>query len=36
VRLCQQLPIKHVAAFYGLGWDAVKDLGLVRRLLDVA
>ena len=26
VRLCQQLPIKHVAAFYGLGWDAVKDL----------
>lgn len=26
VRLCQQLPIKHVADFYGLGWDAVKDL----------
>jgi transposase len=26
VRLCQQLPIKHVAAFYGLGWDAVKDI----------
>ena len=26
VRLCQQLPIKHVAAFYGLGWDTVKDL----------
>jgi hypothetical protein len=26
VRLCQQLPIKHVAAFYGLGWGAVKDL----------
>jgi transposase len=26
VRLCQQLPIKHVAAFYGMGWDAVKDL----------
>ncbi len=26
VRLCQQLPIKHVAAFYGLGGDAVKDL----------
>jgi transposase len=26
VRLCQQLPIKHVADFYGLGWDTVKDL----------
>lgn len=26
VRLCQQLPIKHVAEFYGLGWDAVKEL----------
>ena len=26
VRLCQQLPIKHVAAFYGLGWDTVKKL----------
>jgi transposase len=26
VRLCQQLPIKHVAAFYRLGWDAVKDI----------
>jgi transposase len=26
VRLCRQLPIKHVAAFYGLGWDVVKDL----------
>ena len=26
IRLCQQLPIKHVAAFYGLGWDTVKDL----------
>ncbi len=26
VRLCQQLPIKHVAAFYGLGWDTVKEL----------
>jgi len=26
VRLCRQLPIKHVAAFYGLGWDTVKDI----------
>lgn len=26
VRLCQQLPVKHVAAFYGLGWDTVKEL----------
>ena len=26
VRLCTQLPVKHVAAFYGLGWDTVKDL----------
>lgn len=28
VRLCQQLPIKHVADFYGLGWDAVKELDM--------
>ena len=26
VRLCQQLPIKHVATLYGLGWDTVKEL----------
>jgi transposase len=25
-RLCAVLPIKHVAAFYGLGWDAVKAI----------
>lgn len=25
-RLCQVLPIKHVAAFFGLGWDAVKAI----------
>jgi transposase len=25
-RLCQVLPIKHVAEFYGLGWDAVKGI----------
>lgn len=25
-RLCQVLPIKHVADFYGLGWDAVKGI----------
>lgn len=25
-RLCQVLPIKHVADFYGLGWDAVKAI----------
>lgn len=25
-RLCQVLPIKHVAEFFGLGWDAVKAI----------
>jgi transposase len=25
-RLCAVLPIKHVAAFFGLGWDAVKAI----------
>lgn len=25
-RLCRQLPVKHVAEHYGLGWDAVKDI----------
>ena len=25
-RLCQVLPIKHVAKFFGLGWDTVKEL----------
>jgi len=25
-RLCKVLPIKHVAAFFGLGWDAVKAI----------
>lgn len=25
-RLCRRLPVKHVAEFYGLGWDAVKDI----------
>ena len=25
-RLCGVLPIKHVAAFFGLGWDAVKAI----------
>lgn len=25
-RLCRVLPIKHVAEFYGLGWDAVKAI----------
>jgi len=25
-RLCKVLPIKHVAEFYGLGWDAVKSI----------
>jgi transposase len=25
-RLCAKLPIKHVAQFYGLGWDAVKQI----------
>jgi transposase len=25
-RLCKVLPIKHVAEFYGLGWDAVKGI----------
>lgn len=35
VRLCAVLPIKHVAAFFGLHWDAVKALdkaALSRRL----
>jgi transposase len=26
VRMCQVLPVKHVASFYGLAWDTVKDL----------
>jgi transposase len=26
VRLCQVLPVKQVAEFFGLGWDAVKDI----------
>lgn len=25
-RLCKVLPIKHVAAFYGLGWDTMKAI----------
>lgn len=25
-RLCKVLPVKHVAEFYGLGWDAVKAI----------
>ncbi len=25
-RLCRVLPVKHVAEFYGLGWDAVKRI----------
>jgi len=25
-RLCQVLPVKHVAEFFGLGWDAVKAI----------
>jgi transposase len=25
-RLCRVLPVKHVAKFYGLGWDAVKEI----------
>ena len=25
-RLCEVLAIKHAAAFYGLGWDAVKQI----------
>jgi transposase len=24
--MCQVLPVKHVAAFFGLGWDSVKEL----------
>jgi transposase len=35
VRMCQVLPIKHVSAFFSLGWDTVKDLdksALERRL----
>jgi len=35
VRMCQVLPVKHVAGFYGLAWDTVKDLdktALERRL----
>jgi transposase len=26
VRMCQVLPVKHVASFYALAWDTVKDL----------
>ena len=26
VRLCAHMPVKHVAAHYGLGWDAVKNI----------
>lgn len=32
-RLCQVLPIKHVAAFFSLGWDAVKAIDK-RRLAE--
>jgi transposase len=38
VRLCQVLPIQHVAAWYGLDWDTVKALdkaALAARLLPV-
>jgi transposase len=38
VRLCRILPVKHVAAFYGLTWDTVKNLdvaALVEQLLPV-
>lgn len=38
VRLCRILPIQHVAAFYALSWDTVKDLdvaALAERLLPV-
>lgn len=31
-RLCRVLPIKHVAEFFGLGWDAVKQID--RRCLE--
>ncbi len=29
VALCQVLPIRHVAGYYGLGWDAVKHIDKV-------
>jgi transposase len=34
-RLCQVMAVKHVAAYYGLGWDRVKgiDKGLLRKRL---
>jgi len=38
VQLCRVLPVKHVAAFYGLTWDTVKDLdvaALAEQLLPV-
>lgn len=38
VRLCRVLPIKHVAEFYGLDWDTVKNLdvaALAEQLLPV-
>jgi len=36
VRLCSILPIKHVARFFGLGWDQVKaiDKAYLQRKLD--
>lgn len=38
VRLCRILPVKHVAEFYGLDWDTVKNLdvaALAAQLLPV-
>jgi len=38
VRLCRILPVKHVAEFYGLDWDTVKNLdvaALAEELLPV-
>lgn len=38
VRLCRVLPVKHVAEFYGLDWDTVKNLdvaALAEQLLPV-
>ena len=38
VRLCRLLPVKHVAEFYGLDWDTVKNLdaaALADQLLPV-
>ena len=38
VRLCRTLPVKQVAEFYGLDWDAVKTLdtaALAEQLLPV-